>query len=315
MSRPQRILVTGASGMVGSYARQVFAEDELTLTDVAPGATTLDIRQLAAVREAVASVRPDVVLHLAAATDVDRCQQEPDMAYHVNALGTQNLALACQALDVPLVYISTAAVFDGDKPDPYHEFDAPGRPANFYGASKLAGERVVASLLRRYYIVRAGWMIGGGPKDKKFVGKMTQLIRAGRTPLEAVHDKWGSPTYAKDLLQGIRALLETRAYGLYHMVNPGACTRYDMALAMRDALQRPDVEIHAVASDRFPLPAPRGRSEAMRNLTLELSGLQMMRPWREALHEYVLTEIVPALPAPHAGPGLPRPRRRQALAR
>lgn len=290
----QRILVTGAGGMVGSYAQRVFAGAELILTDVAEGCVPLDIRDPAAVMRAVVAERPDLVLHLAAATDVDRCEQEPDWAYHVNAIGTQNVALACQELDVPMVYVSTAAVFSGEKPEPYHEFDEPS-PVNVYGDSKLAGERIVSSLLRRYYIVRSSWMIGGGERDKKFVGKVARLLIDGPRPLPAVNDTRGNPTYAKDLLGGIRALIETDYYGLYHMANAGHASRYDIALVLREALQRPEVEIHAVSSERFPLPAPRPRSEAVRNLKLELLGLSPMRPWRQALEDYVRAELVPLL--------------------
>ena len=138
-------------------------------------------------------------------------------------------------------------------------------------------------------------MIGGGKKDKKFVGKIAQLIAQGKNPLHVVNDKLGSPTYGRDLLCGIHKLLDTGYYGLYHMVNKGSCSRYDVALAMRDILQRPDVEILPVSSAHFPLPAPRARSEAMQNLKLELLGLNLMRPWQDALQEYIETELTPAL--------------------
>lgn len=296
--KKKRMLVTGAGGMVGSYVPGTFNEWDLILTDIAPGWTHLDVRDPIAVNRAVADVTPDVVLHLAAATDVDRCEQETDWAHHTNAIGTQNVALACQSTDTLLIYISTAGVFWGDKPDPYIEFDQPN-PANVYGLSKLAGEEIVTSLLRRFFIVRAGWMVGGGEKDKKFVGKIARLITEGRREVRAVHDKVGSPTYAKDLVRGIRTLLETSYYGLYHMVNKGTVSRYDVALVIREALRRPEVSILPVSSAVFPLPAPRARSEAMRNLKLDLLGLNVMRPWDEAVHEYVVTELEPSLSCPN----------------
>lgn len=289
----ERMLVTGAAGMMGSYVPDVFPEIDLTLTNAAGDLPHLDVRDPEAVMQAVCETSPDVVLHLASATDVDRCQQEPDWAYHTNALGTQNVALACQSSGSVMVYISTAAVFWGDKSEPYTEFDVPC-PMNIHGDSKLRGEQIMASLLQRYYIVRAGWMIGGGKRDKKFVGKIVRQILHGETHLRVVDDKFGSPAYAKDLLQGIRRLLNTGYYGLYHMVNTGAVSRYQLALAIRDVLQQPEVEIEPVSSAYFPLPAPRGRSEAMRNYKLELLGLEWMRPWREALTDY-LSELVSAL--------------------
>ncbi len=282
--------------MVGRYAEETFSGCEIVLTDLIKGYRALDVRDPASVMRAVATIRPDVVLHLAAATDVDRCEQDPDWAYQINAIGTQNVALACLEHGVSLIYISTAGVFWGDKADPYIEFDAP-RPINIYGQSKLAGEQIVASLLQRYYIVRSGWMIGGAERDKKFVGKIARLILEGRNPLNVVNDKWGTPTYAKDLLRGIRRLLDTRYYGLYHMANKGCCSRYDVALAIRDCLQRPELTIIPVSSDYFPLPAQRARSEAVRNLKLELLGLDTMRSWQDALCEYLETELIPSLTA------------------
>lgn len=292
--KKQKMLVTGVGGMVGSYVPEVFKDYDLVLTDQIDGYAPLDVRDPLAVSKAVGEVRPDLVLHLAAATDVDRCEQEQEWAYHTNALGTQNVALACQSHDVPLIYISTAGVFWGDNAEPYTEFDVP-RPANIYGHSKLAGEHIVASLLRRYYIVRSGWMVGGCERDKKFVGKIVRMIWDGNTRLKVVDDKLGSPTYAKDLLRAIRALIPTGFYGLYHVANKGCCSRYEVALAIRDVLQRPDVEVEPVSSAYFPLPAPRARSEALRNLKLELLGLDGMRPWKDALREYLVTELVPAL--------------------
>jgi dTDP-4-dehydrorhamnose reductase len=292
--KKRRMLVTGAGGMVGSYVPAVFQDYDLVLTNRIEGMPHLDVREPPAVMQMVAEVKPDVVLHLAAATDVDRCEQEPEWAYHTNVIGTQNVVLACQAFDITMVYISTAGVFWGDKPAPYTEFDVP-KPANVYGESKLAGEHIVSSLLRHYYIVRAGWMIGGGIKDKKFVATIAKLILEGKNPLRAVNDKLGTPTYGKDLLRGIHTLLDTGYYGLYHMVNKGCCSRYDVACAIRDILERPDVEIVPVSSAYFPLPALRARSEAMRNLKLELLGLDQMRPWQDALHEYIVTELVASL--------------------
>ena len=236
-------------------------------------------------------VQPDLVLHLAAATDVDRCEKEPEFAFHSNAIGTQNIALACQAIGVPLVYVSTSGVFWGDNPNPYTEFDAP-KPANVYGQSKLAGEQIVCSLLQRFFIVRAGWMIGGGEKDKKFIGKIIQLISEGRRELSIVSDKLGSPVYAKDFLNGIKVLVDTGYYGIYHMVNEGMVSRYDVALEIREALNCPEVNIRPVSSSYFPLPAPRARSEALRNLKLELLGIFKMRKWDEAVRDYISREFV-----------------------
>jgi len=288
-----RILVTGAAGVVGGYVADVFVDRELALTDIVAGdgIEFLDVRDAEAVRARIRDVAPDAVVHLAAATDVDGCEQDPDLAFSTNAIGTQNVALACRESGAVLVYTSTAGVFSGDKPDPYTEFDAPA-PANVYGESKLAGERIVETLLDRFYIARAGWMVGGGPKEKKFVGMMLRQIEDGSTHLRAVDDKFGTPTYAKDLAAGIRFLLGTDYFGLYHLVNSGgSCSRYDVAVAICDLIGRHDVTVEPVSSAFFPLPAARARSEAMVNYKLQLLGIDPMRPWREALSTYVVDEL------------------------
>ena len=288
------MLVTGAAGMVGSYAPRVFNNVDIALTDVVGNFSQLDVGDPGAVLETVRDVRPDVILHLAAATDVDRCQQEPDWAYAANAIGTQNVALACQATGALLVYISTGNVFSGDKHEPYTEFDSPA-PLNVYGQSKLAGEKIVSDLLQRHYIVRAGWMIGGGPKDKKFVGKIAELLLRGDSELKIVDDKFGSPTFAQDLLAGIKKLIESDWYGTYHLVNPGVASRYEIAVTLRGFLGRSEVSIESVSSAFFPTLAPRIRMEALRNYKLELLGCEWMRPWQAALEDYLSEELVPYL--------------------
>lgn len=289
-----RIFVTGAAGVVGGYVADVFADHELIRTDIVGDVERLDVTDAPAVIETITSVGPDVVIHLAAATDVDQCERDPDYAFRTNTIGTQNVALACRESGAVLVYTSTAGVFGGEKHEPYTEFDAPA-PANVYGHAKLAGERIVETLLDRFYIVRAGWMVGGGPKDKKFVGKLLQIMEDGETHLRAVADKLGTPTYAKDLATGISGLLDTGYFGLYHLVNSGgACSRYDVAVALRDLIGREDVTVEAVSSAHFPLPAPRARSEAMVNYKLDLLGLNRQRHWRDALTAYVTEELQPS---------------------
>lgn len=279
-----KLLITGGNGMVGSYAPSVFGDWELLSTDL----DTMDIRDRAALDRAFREFRPELVLHLAAATDVDRCQKEADWAYSLNAVGTQNVALACRKAEALLIYVSTGAVFPGDRHTPYTEFD-PVRPSNTYAAAKLAGEELVRGLWSRHLIVRGGWIFGGGAKDHKFVGKLAQLIVSGKTPLKAVNDKFGTPTYAKDLLKGIRRLVEADCLGLFHMANEGSATRYDVAVEIQKVLGDSRITVEPVSSDLFPLPAPRA-SEALRNYKLHLMGLAPQRPWREALRDYIENE-------------------------
>ncbi|OIO00396.1 hypothetical protein AUJ67_05965 [Candidatus Desantisbacteria bacterium CG1_02_49_89] len=314
------IFVTGANGMVGSYVSKFFKEKELIATDI----DTLDIKDPAGVMKAVKKAKPDFVIHLAAKTDVDRCQIEPDDAFLSNTIGTQNVALACQETGAVMVYVSTSGVFDGKKEGPYTEFDGPS-PANTYGRTKLEGEKAVQGLLKKYYIVRAGWMIGGGQeKDKKFVGKIVrqfreieipeqvraprdpEQVRAPRDPEQvraprdarqagtpgpeilAVNDKHGTLTYAPQLVEGIRDLMKTGYYGLYHMANTGVCSRYDVAVEIGRILGK-NIPVRPVDSSRFPSPAPRARSEALESYKLKLLGMAKMGTWQDALKDYLST--------------------------
>jgi dTDP-4-dehydrorhamnose reductase len=277
------ILVTGASGMVGSYFESLASQfgEALELTDV----SSLDVTDRDLVERHISSGAYSSVIHLAAETDVDRCEREPDHAYRANAIGTQNVALACQSAGIVMVYTSTAGVFGGDGAvGPFTEYDLP-RPANVYGFSKLAGEQHVHTLLNRYFIVRAGWMMGGNTKDKKFVMKILSQVQEGRDIL-AVSDKVGSPTFARELVIGIRDLLLSRRFGLYHMTNHGVCSRYDIACRVVQFMGA-NVKVVPVNSAHFPLPAPRANSEAMRNLNLELTGMDQMSDWRDALDAYL----------------------------
>jgi dTDP-4-dehydrorhamnose reductase len=278
-----KILVTGAAGMLGSDLCPLFAQEhDVVATDI----EEMDVRDADQVMRWSTKVKPDLIVHLAAATNVDECERNPDLAYATNAIGTRNVALACQQTGAILIYISTISVFDGTKCEPYSEFDIPN-PQSHYSRAKYAGEQIVHSLLNRYYVVRAGWMFGGRTKDKKFVAKILSLAQE-RSILTVVDDKFGSPTYTADLSRGLLKLIRTGLFGTYHMVNTGGyCSRFECAQAILDYGGVRSCQLQPVNSAAFPLPAPRPRMEAAHNYQLELMGKHWMRPWREALEEYV----------------------------
>jgi dTDP-4-dehydrorhamnose reductase len=275
--------------MTGSHLTEVYTGDELYRTDLnaSCGIHAMDIRSVDQVMATVGQVMPDLVIHLAAETDVDRCEREPDHAFRSNMIGTLNVTLACQKYGADLVYVSTAGVFDGTKEGAYTEFDKPA-PVNAYARAKLEGENIVQTLYPRHYIVRAGWMFGGKHQDKKFVGKIASRCLEGGESAEirAVNDKRGSPTYAKNFLEGIRRLTGTGLYGLYHMVNGGVATRYDVAVEVARILQT-GTRVSTASSDAFVLPAARPNSEYARNYKLELMGLNRMPHWTDALRDYL----------------------------
>ncbi len=285
----KRVLVTGANGMLADALCPLLkkAGYDVTATDINGdnGIIKSDIRQVNSMLSVIKDHRPEIVFHLAAETDVDKCELQPEHAYNTNWRGTENIATICKELGLTMVYISTGAVFDGEKEGGYIETDKPN-PISVYGVSKLKGEEAVRSLLSRYYIVRAGWMIGGHNKDKKFVWKIVQLLNS-KPEISVVTDKTGSPTFTSDFSRGIVDIVGSGKYGLYHCVNKGICTRYDIAVKIAEFLGKKDVVIKPVTSDAFPLPAPRGKSEAMINHNLAKLGLDRTRPWQDALKEYL----------------------------
>jgi dTDP-4-dehydrorhamnose reductase len=280
----KRVLVTGAKGMLGVDLCSIFARHfDLRAVDV----DEMDVCRADSVFDTFDSFKPDLVIHLAALTDVDVCEKDPNLAYQVNAIGSQLIALACQKHNAELVYLSSVSVFGGEKHEAYTEFDTP-YPVSHYSRSKYQGELIVQSLLHRYYIVRAGWMFGGGMRDKKFVARIIELARA-KPMLQIVNDKFGSPTYTGDIANGILQLINTGWYGAYNMVNTGApASRYEVAQKILEYANITSCELQPVSSAQFPLSAPRPRMEAARNLRLELLGLTLMRSWLEALREYIL---------------------------
>jgi dTDP-4-dehydrorhamnose reductase len=279
-----KILVTGGKGMLGGdFCRLAARKHQLTATDI----DELDVCNAQQLMEAISSLRPQVVVHLAAMTDVDRCETEVETAYRINAVGTRNVAVAAHRFGAELVYVSTASIFDGKRKEPYNEFDPPG-PISIYARSKYQGELFVRTHCLRHYIVRAGWLFGGGIEtDKKFVGKIIRLAQQKKS-IKVVHDKIGTPTFSRDLSEGILKLIESGLYGTYHMGNLGACSRLDYA---RHIIKTAgiDCELLPCTSEEYPLPAHRPDMEAVDNLMLRLTGLHSMRPWQEALTEYVRT--------------------------
>lgn len=301
-SQDERVLITGAGGMLGNAVYPYFAARFGTVVatdkDVnEPWISHLDVRDTAELRRRMAELRPTIVLHLAACTDLEFCEVHADVARHTNAEATREVALACEETDATLVYISTAGVFDGSKEGFYTEADPP-RPIMVYGQTKYDGELAATSLCRRHFVVRAGWMVGGGAaKDHKFVHHILGQIVSGAKVLHAVNDRFGTPTYTHDFALNLFKLLDTRQYGLYHMVCEGSGSRYDVARHILDITGRSDVVLEAVDSSFFAgnYFAPRPVSEMMLNANLGALGINLMRPWRAALQDYIRREFPLAL--------------------
>lgn len=270
-----RLAITGSKGQLGSALQGVCHQDELLLIDL----PEYDITALDIVAQ-TAAFSPDVIIHAAAITNVDGCETDPDLAYRVNVLGTRNMALAAQEANCPLVYISTDYVFDGSKGSPYFESDATS-PQSIYATTKRDGETMVRNLLNRYYIGRIAWLYGDGPRN--FVKTVLRLADE-RGEMTMVTDEIGSPTYAGDVARAVRVLIETNAYGTYHLTNSGITSRHGWAREILRLGGREDVTVHE--STNYPRLAAVPKQVELKNMMGAAVGI-VNRPWQEALAEYV----------------------------
>jgi dTDP-4-dehydrorhamnose reductase len=271
-----RIFITGHKGQLGRTLYAALAEHTLTGCDL----PELDITDREAIGAAIAGFAPDVVIHAAAWTDVDGCARDPNKAYRANALGTQNVALACAACGAAMVYVSTNEVFDGEATEPYREWDPP-HPINPYARSKAAGEWFVRHLLTRFYIARTAWLYA--PGGRNFPHRIIQLADE-REVLRVVADEVGNPTYAPDLAAAIAALIRTGAYGVYHLTNAGYCSRYDFAREILRISGREHVPVETL--DEFQRASTPPRFAPLANTAAAALGIEP-RSWQDALEEFL----------------------------
>ena len=248
----------------------------------------LDVTDYARVREKIQQIKPDYIIHLAALIDMEYCERNPVEAYKVNTLGTEQIALLCNEFQIPLVYISTAGVFDDSK-ERYVEYDTPN-PVHVYGKSVYAAERFIQENLKHYFILRSGWLIGGGPKkDKKFVKTVVNAILAGDSEIRVGEGRYSTPTYTPDLARTIQVVLEQGNPGIYHAVCEGGASRADIAKQIVALLHLQD-SVQVIKEERaFFKPtyfAPRPASSGLLNMKLKLQNLPVPREWRSCLAEY-----------------------------
>lgn len=291
----RRIYMAGCGGMLGEAFQKTFTADSiLKCTDIdtnEPWLTYLDFRDLDAYRKDVSEFQPDYLFHLGAYTDLEFCELHPDDAYLTNTIAVENAVFIANELRIPLLYISTAGIFDG-KQDVYDDWDQPN-PLGHYARSKYAGEVFVREHVTRHLICRAGWMMGGGPKkDKKFVQKLMRQLKAGKETIHVVNDKLGTPTYTHDFANNVELLLRKEYWGLYNMVCDGVTSRLEVAREIVGLLGLDDtVKIVEVTSDYFKEEyfAERPPSERLINRRLNLRKLNTMRHWKIGLREYLHT--------------------------
>jgi dTDP-4-dehydrorhamnose reductase len=275
-----RVVVTGAAGQLGKDVLRQLADKNHEAFGVDRG--LLDITVEADVLSYINEVKPDVILHCAAYTNVDAAEENEDAAYQVNALGTEYLAKAANQAGAKMLYISTDYVFNGTAKEPY-EVDQTTSPLGAYGRTKLAGEQLLQKHLDRFFIVRTAWVFG--VYGNNFVKTMIRLGKE-RGEVGVVHDQVGSPTYTVDLAEFMVQLMETEKYGVYHATNSGICSWYEFAVEIfKQAGLK--VKVNPLTSEQFPRPAERPKYSVLSKKKIEEEGLIPLRDWKEALAAYL----------------------------
>jgi len=280
-----KILLTGSHGQLG---RELSLQLQKSAIDfVGYDLPELDITNLQKTEKLLDVEQPTVVINCGALTNVDACETQRELAFAVNAEGPKNLATLCQARDIVLVQVSTDYVFDGagiqenGSLRPYIESDTID-PKTVYGESKAAGERYVAELCDRYFIIRTAWLYGDG---NNFVKTMLKLA-SEHDKLTVVDDQIGSPTSTKDLAAAILELIKTQNYGLYHGTCEGFCSWYDFAVEIFKE-SGVTIPVEPVTSEQFVRPAPRPKYSVLENTQLKKYHINTFRPWQDALKDYL----------------------------
>ena len=289
----KKIYIAGCGGMLGeAFHKQFKNEYELKCTDKDVNEdwlSFLDFRNRDDYINDVEVFNPDYLFHIGAYTDLEFCEEHKQDTYVTNTLSVENAVYIANKLNIPLLYVSTAGIFDG-KQDLYDDWDMPN-PLGTYARSKYMGERYVCENANRYIICRAGWMMGSGPKkDKKFIQKLMKQIKAGKKELFVVNDKDGTPTYTHDFALTVKELIQKEYWGLYNCVCGGETSRFEVAKELLRIIEKEnEIKITPVKSDYFKdiYYAKRPPSERLITKKLDARNVNKMRDWKTALKIYL----------------------------
>lgn len=292
LDKQTKVYIAGCGGMLGDAVYNYFSQrTTVKATDIDLNTNWLeyaDVRDYSQMEQSIFEFKPDLIINLAALTDLEYCEKNQESSWLTNALGEENIALISKKLNVTHVYISTAGIFGGQQ-EYFNDFDEPN-PLSIYAKSKYYGEEFVKKFLDKYFIFRAGWMMGAGPKkDKKFINKIYKQIKENKKELFVVDDKLGTPTYTLSFAEGIYKVVESDLYGLYNQVCGGDCSRYEVAVEFIRLLGLVnEIKINKVSSDYFRNEyfAPRPYSEKLINLKLNARKINFMPDWKAALADY-----------------------------
>ena len=289
----KKVYLAGSGGMLGEAFYDLFNKDYNVLaSDIDVNEDWLhflDFRNFEKYYQDVSNFKPDYLFHLGAITSLEECDLDEDKAYSTNTIGVENATIIANKLDIPIVYISTAGIFDGKK-DLYDDWDIPN-PLGHYARSKYNGELYVEQNAKKYLILRAGWMMGAGPKkDKKFINKIYKKIIQNKNNINIVNDKLGTPTYTLDFAKNTKLLLEKNIWGKYNLVCEGVSSRLEVAKEILKIMNISDkINLNEVDSSFFQKEyfSQRPRSERLINKKLNLRNLNIMRDWKTCLYEYL----------------------------
>src|SRR3954469_17010458 len=285
-SHRMRILLIGSEGQLARDLAIGLSGHELVLRSH----RELEIRDDVAVQQIVSEVAPDCIINTAAYHRVDECEDRPELAFAVNAVGAYNFARAAQEHGVKLVHFSTDFVFDGKKRTPYTEADR-RNPLSVYGMSKWAGERLIERYCEKHYVIRTSGLYGTGGSSSKGGNFVRSILRAAEhgKPLHVVNDQTITPTSTADLAEKVAQLLEHESYGIYHMTNTGECSWFDFA---KEVLRLAGVsaEITPVTSEEYGAKAQRPAYSVLDNTRMRALGVEEFGPWQSALAEFIKEE-------------------------
>lgn len=287
-----KILITGSNGQLGNELQRIIKTGKAEIAKVSENISNamvialdipeLDITNFSLVKKSLNEIRPDVVINCAAATNVDGCETNKDLAFKVNAIGPKNLAIACEEIGAKLVQVSTDYVFSGVGEIPLAEFDLTA-PYSVYGKTKLSGENYVKDFSSKYFIVRTAWLYGY--VGHNFVYTMKRLGKE-KESINVVNDQKGNPTHANDLAYHILKLIETEEYGIYHCTGEGECTWYDFAKKIME-LSELNCKVNPCTSDEYKTPARRPEYSSLDNMMLRCTVGNEMRNWEDALKGFI----------------------------
>ena len=276
-----RILITGVNGQLGYELSRVLRDDNHEI--IGTTREIMDITDFTKVREVITRIEPDMVIHCAAYTAVDKAEMEVDICEKVNVSATENLAKLCGEKDIKFVYFSTDYVFNGEGYDFFEPKDKITTQMNVYGRTKYEGELAVQKYINKSFIIRISWVFG--INGNNFVKTMIKLGQE-RKSINVINDQIGSPTYTYDLAQLVKVMIKSDKYGIYHATNEGVCSWYEFALEIFKKLNI-KIDVNPVSSDEYNSVAKRPKNSRLSKEILIKSGFEKLPTWQDAIERYL----------------------------